>query len=85
MHGMCMFHAWNLVHFMHIPCVVVVHSMHGTGIFHAWYRCISCVVQVDSMLGTGVFYAWYSRVCVYRVWYCNRYSYACIMYSTGYL
>ena len=60
---MCMFHAWNLAHIMHemcmfyashIPCVVQAYSMHGTDVFHAWYRCIPCMLQAYSVHGTGI-------------------------------
>ena len=61
MHGLCLFRAWNLAHFMHIPYVVLVYSMHGMvwygiGEFHVWYRRIPC------MYGAGVFHVWYRHI-----------------------
>ena len=76
----CMFHAWNLVDFMHETCMFQT-------IFHAWYRRIPCLVQAYSMRGTDVFHAWSWHIpCVvqarvYHAWY--RYSHACTIYSTG--
>ena len=78
MHGLLpIFHAWSMhvpcmesgPHFMHIPCVVLASSMHGTGEFHAWYRRIPCMVQAYSMHGTCVFYVWYRHIlCVVQAY-----------------
>ena len=75
----------------HIPCVVLVYSMLGTGVFHAWYGRIPCVVQAYSMHGTGVFHAWYRHIpCmvqaysmhdtgIFHVWY----KYVCTVCGIG--
>ena len=56
------FYTWNMHISSHIPCMVLAYSMHGTGVFHAWYRHIPCMVQAYSMRGIGIFYAWYRRI-----------------------
>ena len=91
MHGMCIFHAWNLAHFMHIPCVALVSSMHGTGIFYAWYKRIPCAVQAYSMRGTGVFCTWCRHIpCVVQAYSMHStvifhawYRHVCTVCGTG--
>ena len=69
MHGIWQISCMKHVISSHIPCVVPVYSMLGTGVFHAWYRRIPCVVQAYSMLGIGVFHAWYRRIpCVVQAY-----------------